>query len=195
MLGPNARSLCLTRRSPERELLAREFPIDASPVALSAPTCGRPGAATQGPDFLSQVRELMLLHEEVERRAHRLESQGRHSESRQLESLLRRSLTVLDSFDRVLQMAEQYPPSEEMANWLKTVAAIQGRMTELLGEFGLRPMDPVGKPVDLDRHEVVEVRCAESLPDETVVEVRQRGYLLNGKVLRDARVVVAQNPS
>ena len=54
-------------------------------------------------------------------------------------------------------------------------------------------MDPIGKKVNLDRHEVVEVIYNDSIPDETVVEVRQKGYIFEGKVLRDARVVVAKN--
>jgi molecular chaperone GrpE (heat shock protein) len=45
----------------------------------------------------------------------------------------------------------------------------------------------------LDRHEVVEVLHTNSIPDETIVEVRQKGYTLNGKIIRDAKVVVAQN--
>jgi molecular chaperone GrpE (heat shock protein) len=53
-------------------------------------------------------------------------------------------------------------------------------------------VNPIGQKVDLDRHEVVEVIRTEGVPDETIVEVRQKGYTFNGKTLRDARVVVAK---
>jgi molecular chaperone GrpE len=78
-------------------------------------------------------------------------------------------------------------------NWLKSIAVIQSRMLQLFERFGLRTMDPVGQRIDLDRHEVIEVLRTDSLPDETIVEVRQKGYIFDGKVLRDARVVVAKN--
>ena len=196
-----------------RKILAREFPIDAQPVPLPGPgAAGGRGSsrlsskpdwvaasgesgAPEGGDLYGQVVSMLQEHERLERMARDLETRGRESDSQQMKRFFRQCLTVMDSFDRVLMMAEDHPPSEELRNWLKSVATIQSRMTQLCGEFGLHPMDPVGKPVDLDRHEVVEVHRTESLPDETVVAVRQKGYTLDGKVLRDARVVVAQNPS
>ena len=52
-------------------------------------------------------------------------------------------------------------------------------------------IDCVGKPYDFDRHEVMgQVESGEH-PEGTVVEEVQRGYLLNGRTLRPARVRVA----
>ena len=51
----------------------------------------------------------------------------------------------------------------------------------------------MGKKVDLNLHEVVEYRASADHPNDTVIGERQKGYVLRGKLLRDAKVVVAYN--
>ena len=172
------------RRSPA----ARETPV--------APVSGRrAGAPVSGPgqDVRAQICSLLRDQERLEVLAEELRASKGSSGKEELSRLFRSALTLLDSFDRVVQMSDTLPPSEEVHNWLKSIAVIQSRMLQLFERFGLRTMDPVGQRVDLDRHEVIEVLRTESLPDETIVEVRQKGYIFDGKVLRDARVVVAKN--
>jgi molecular chaperone GrpE len=153
-----------------------------------------PGADTVDPhDLSSQMASLLREQERLEHLARHLKTQREAPGREELQKFLRSSLTVLDGFDRVTQMAQALPPSQEVHNWLKSVAAIQSRMMGLCERFGLRAMDPVGNQVDLDMHEVIEVLHTNSIPDETVVEVRQKGYLLDGRILRDAQVVVAKN--
>jgi molecular chaperone GrpE len=183
-----------------------EFVVDELPEDMPAPARGKrpvqmwrnqietPGADTVDPhDLSSQVASLLREQERLEHLAHHLKTQRDDPGREELQKFLRSSLTVLDGFDRVTQMAQALPPSQEVHNWLKSVEAIQSRMVGLCERFGLRAMDPVGKPVDLDEHEVIEVLNTNSISDETVVEVRQKGYLLDGRILRDAQVVVAKN--
>jgi molecular chaperone GrpE len=144
-------------------------------------------------DLVSEVSLLMREHDRLQRLAEELKIQSGGSSKEDLKRFFRASVTIFDSFDRIAQMAESLPPSEEVFNWLKSVAGIQSRMISLYERHGLRAMDPIGQPVDLDCHEVVEVVHTESVPDETVVEVRQKGYTFDGNILRDARVVVAKN--
>lgn len=58
---------------------------------------------------------------------------------------------------------------------------------------GIEPIDPLGQPFDPERHEALSVRPATGpqLPN-TVVEVSQKGYTLDGRLIRPALVVVAQ---
>ena len=65
---------------------------------------------------------------------------------------------------------------------------------ELLGALervGIQAFSPQGEPFDPNEHEAMAQQPAEDAEPGTVIEVYQRGYRLNGQVLRPARVVVA----
>ena len=174
-----------------RERIA-DVPMEQLASALAEPA-SRPKEDISRRDLLTQISAMLLEQERLERLASELRQLGDRSNAEQLARFFRMSLSVLDGFDRLNQTAMDLSPSEEVRNWLKSVATVSSRMTRLCESFGLRSMDPVGKTVNLNQHEVVEVIRTDSLPDETVVEVRQKGYTFNGRVLRDARVVVAKN--
>ena len=195
------------------DILSQEFVVDERPepvvanVAQKRPAlagaetlAAAPGRRRRegtgenaGQDVCTQICALLRDQERLELLAEELRASKGSSGKEELSRLFRSALTLLDSIDRVVQMSDALPPSEEVHNWLKSIAIIQSRMLQLFERFGLRTMDPVGQRVDLDRHEVIEVLRTDSLPDETIVEVRQKGYIFDGKVLRDARVVVAKN--
>jgi molecular chaperone GrpE len=144
-------------------------------------------------DLVGQISGMLLEQDRLEELADDLRNRNRRPTDEEFSNFFRKALAVLDSFDRMVHFAEMQPPSEETQNWLKTLGGVQSRLTKLFEWHGLQSMDPIGKRVDLNRHEVVEVIKTDSIPDETIVEVRQKGYMFNGKVLRDARVVVAKN--
>ncbi len=107
------------------------------------------------------------------------------------ESLLRELLPVLDNFDRALG-----PPraASDAQGFLAGVELIHRELLKVLEKFGVTPYSAVGQPFDPGRHEAVERVIKPDVPDMTVVEEIQRGYLLNGRVLRPAIVVVAVPP-
>lgn len=157
------------------------------------PDCPAAQISAEQEDLLQQVCAMLGEQERLESLARTLQSKKATPDRQELKRFFKSAVQLLDGFDRILMMSEQAELSEEMQNWLKSVSALQTRMMKLFERFGLRAMDPVGKKVDLDRHEVIEVLRTDSIPDETVVEVRQKGYIFEGKVLRDAQVVVAKN--
>jgi len=60
---------------------------------------------------------------------------------------------------------------------------------------GLTVVDPLGEPFNPEFHEAMATQPTADQPDGTVLAVVQRGYLLNGRLLRPARVLVALNPA
>ncbi len=106
-------------------------------------------------------------------------------------SLLAVVLAVVDNLERAL---------EHRTNSEGSDAVIEGiRMTlrhvlDLLANMGVRAMEAKGKAFDPKFHEAVDVASSEELgvDPQTVVEEIQRGYTLNGDVLRPARVRVAK---
>ncbi|MEK6665474.1 MAG: nucleotide exchange factor GrpE [candidate division NC10 bacterium] len=107
------------------------------------------------------------------------------------EALLRELLPVLDNFDRALGAARA---GSEALSLLTGVELIQRELLKVLEKFGVTPYSALGQPFDPERHEAVQRVITPDAPDMTVVEEIQRGYVLNGRVLRPAMVVVAVPP-
>ena len=106
---------------------------------------------------------------------------------------VRQALPFLDNFARLLDMAREYPPTEELNNWLKSVEALYYRIINLLESYGLRFINSIGKVVNLDLHEVVDYRTTDQYPHDTIMKEMQKGVVFRGRLLRDAKVVVACN--
>jgi molecular chaperone GrpE len=80
---------------------------------------------------------------------------------------------------------------EEFQNWLEAVGGVSVRLNRVLERVGLTPISSVGTEVDLAIHDVVATVRNNNYPENTVVEERQKGYYFRGRLLRDAKVVVA----
>ena len=60
---------------------------------------------------------------------------------------------------------------------------------------GLTQLDPVGQPFDPAQHEAMVMQASSEQPPHTVLKVIQKGWLLNGRLLRPARVIVSSAPN
>lgn len=94
-------------------------------------------------------------------------------------------LEVMDDFDRALLHAGE--TSDAVANGLRLM---HQRFTDVLQSNGVMPFDSEGKPFDPTVHEAVTVVDGEGEESGTVYAEYQRGYLMNGELLRPARVAV-----
>lgn len=110
-----------------------------------------------------------------------------------LEKFATELLGVRDSLELGLQAAEQESGSLEK---LQEGMALTSRMlNQAMEKFGIEAMDPQGEPFDPSYHEAVSTQESAEHDANTVVSVMQKGYLLNGRVLRPAMVVVSKPPS
>ena len=64
-------------------------------------------------------------------------------------------------------------------------------LTTTLGRFGIEEVDPVGEPFDPELHEAISMQPADKVEPGSVATVVQKGYTLNGRLLRPAMVIVA----
>jgi molecular chaperone GrpE len=94
-------------------------------------------------------------------------------------------LPVLDNLDRAIEHAE----AED--EYHRGVALIYKQMFEVLQRYGLRIIDEPGVHFDPNIHEAVVSEQDPSLPGHTVVQILQKGYFLNDRLLRPALVKVA----
>ena len=100
--------------------------------------------------------------------------------------LLRDLFPVLDNLERALDV-----PGSEGSGLRAGVELVLHQFKEILGRFGVVEIDPQGLPFDPTVHEALARHETASVPENTVVKVLEKGYLLGERLLRPARVVVA----
>ena len=96
-------------------------------------------------------------------------------------------LPVLDDFERAMQAFEENDAKSEV---LKGVELIYNKLFNTLKQKGLEPMNSLETDFNTDYHEAITKIEAGDEKKGKVVDVIQKGYLLNDKVLRFAKVVV-----
>lgn len=103
--------------------------------------------------------------------------------------LLRNFLTIADDLERVLSA-----DGDESEALREGVRVTRRSLNQLLKQEGVEPIEAEGEKFDPTWHEAVGTVPKEQVSAErdTVVEVTQQGYRLNGRLLRPARVIVAQ---
>ncbi len=69
--------------------------------------------------------------------------------------------------------------------------AILKLLTTTMQQFGIEEVDPAGEPFDPELHEAISVQPSDDVEPGSVVTVVQKGYTLNGRLLRPAMVIVA----
>lgn len=65
-------------------------------------------------------------------------------------------------------------------------------MNDVMGKFGVEQIDPDGQPFDADLHQAMSMVPRDDVPANTVVTVIQKGFSLNGRLIRPAMVMVSQ---
>lgn len=98
-------------------------------------------------------------------------------------------LPVLDDFDRAAQLAEKDDATAEI--WNNGIGLVHKKLLSALAAQGLKPMDSNGKEYNSDLYEAVtEIPHPEM--SGKVVDTIERGYTLNGRIIRHAKVVVGK---
>lgn len=107
------------------------------------------------------------------------------------ENLISELIPVLDSFNMAMGNREAWEKADK--SWRTGVEYIANQLKKILEEFGLKELDPIGKIFDPMRDEAIE---HEAVQDEkknnTVTFVIQKGYELNGKILKAPKVRVGE---
>ncbi len=97
-------------------------------------------------------------------------------------------IPVLDSFDMAFSNTENVPEG-----WLSGIKHIYNQLISVLENNGVKQIDPIGKKFDINEHISVEtVKFDDKSKESIIVEVVQKGYSLNGKIIREARVKVGE---
>ncbi len=106
------------------------------------------------------------------------------------ENVLKGLLPIVDDFERGLQAAENSSDSQGVKEGMEL---IYNKLKKYMEQNGVKEMDPADDTFDTERHEAISVI---PVPDESkkgkIIDTVSKGYMLNDKVLRHAKVVVGQ---
>ena len=107
-------------------------------------------------------------------------------------STLGEILPVVDNFERARQQLK--PQHEEAQTLHGSYQGLYRQLVDVFKQLGVSPMRVEGEPFDPNLHEAVLREPSQEHPEDVVIEELQRGYHLNGRVLRHALVKVSMGP-
>ncbi|HUN27559.1 MAG TPA: nucleotide exchange factor GrpE [Steroidobacteraceae bacterium] len=167
----------------------------------------RDGGTTE-PSAGAQLGELQRALSEAEERASSVRDQYLRSLA-EIDNVRKRAQREIDNASRFglerfaqellpvkdsLELAVASGPKSDARGLIEGQAATLQLLAKAFGKLGISEIDPRGEPFDPTRHEAVLMQESDSAEPNSVLQVVQRGYELNGRLLRPARVIVAKAP-
>ncbi len=185
-------------------------PHPAPPAAATSADEGRAtpaeGGADEGSEVAGDLKELLAEAEakrdeylELARRAQadfenyrkRMAAEVQAAGVRGKASVAADVVPVLDDLERALQAAGLDPEGDSEDGLAHGVILVFRGLRETLKRNGIEPVDPSGERFDPTEHEALSTTPVEGVEPGTVVEVMQKGYRMDGQLIRPARVVVS----
>ncbi len=109
------------------------------------------------------------------------------------EALVKNLLAVVDNMERA--MVHSAGENNSVACVAEGIDLTLKGLMDILSKEGLAQVSALGKPFDPNFHEAVSETEDPSVDAGTVIHELQRGYLLNGRLIRPAKVVVSRKPN
>ena len=148
-------------------------------------------------EYLSLAQRAKADFENYRKRAQRDAAEAERRGTAKLAGAL---LPSVDNLERAMTAAgvdlnsdptvsEEVSAQEALA---RGVALVHAELQSTLARSGVEPFDPLGERFDPTTSEAISTRAADGEESGTVVETLERGYRLDGQVLRPARVIVSE---
>lgn len=135
-------------------------------------------------DAKDQALRAVAEAQNVRRRA---EQEAAKARKFALEKFVKELLPVVDSLEKALETLQDGSQAHR-----EGVAMTLKMQLDVLGKFGVEVLDPHGEPFNPEYHEAVAMVPNPELDPNSVMDVVQKGYVLNGRLVRPAMVVVSQ---
>lgn len=144
-------------------------------------------------------QEVVEFKDKLLRKAAEFENYKRRTENDQLnlltfaaESFIQKLLPVIDDFERSLGHVDEAQDITAIKQGLKL---IYDKLMKVLDEQGVKKIESVGNPFDVDYHEALMQRPDDSVEPHTVLDEMEKGYTYKDKVIRHAKVIVSEEKS
>jgi molecular chaperone GrpE len=142
---------------------------------------------------VDQYKDLLLRKAaEFDNFKRRIENETSNIVKYATESLMDDLLPVVDDFERSLKHSKESTDYEAL---VKGIEFIFQKLFKVLEMRGVKTFETVGKEFNVDYHDALMQLPRKDLPPHTVVEEVEKGYMLNDKVIRHAKVVVSSIPA
>lgn len=136
--------------------------------------------------------QLMRARADLENLRRRQEKELENAHKFALERFVEALLPVKDSLELGLSAAvEESAAVEKLREGTELTLKL---LRDVMQKFNVTEVDPQGAPFDPRWHQAMSMQPRDDVPPNTVVTVVQKGYTLNGRLVRPAMVMVSQQP-
>jgi molecular chaperone GrpE (heat shock protein) len=117
-----------------------------------------------------------------------------NAREKELDSIFKDLLTVLDAFDKAdTRLEEQFPDNDEVNKARKRFATTKKKLIEILNKNGVSEITFPTGIATLDDCQIEETEPDASKPNDAIISIEKAGYRRNGRLLRLAEVIVVKN--
>jgi molecular chaperone GrpE len=131
---------------------------------------------------------------EMDNMRKRFERERENSLKFGLENILRDLIEVVDNFERTADMLRA-DADKKIQNIVVGIDMVRKQFLDTLSKSGLTQVDSIGKEFDPNFHEAMGVEDHASAKENEVTKEYQKGYVLNGRLIRAAKVILAKGLS
>jgi len=161
---------------------------DAEPEVIDEVT--EESGESKTADQVAELREALLrTRAEMDNLEKRTQRELEKARKFMFERVFKDLLPVIDGLDQGLEATGGDESADE------GLALTRKLLLQTLERHGLVQIDPVGERFDPEWHEAMSAQPNGEVEPETILMVLQKGYHLNDRLLRPARVVIASEPS
>jgi molecular chaperone GrpE len=188
----------------ERETAEAAAGVDESPEVIEGDLEPAPEAAAEAADLedlgrlLEDARskadenwnQVLRLRAEIDNlnKRHARELENAHKFA--LERFVGELLGVWDSLE--LGHSAAFGEAADVDKLREGTELTLKLLGDVMGKFGVTQIDPAGEPFDPEFHQAMSMQPRDDVPPNTVTTVVQKGYTLNGRLVRPALVMVSQ---
>ncbi len=182
-----------------------EHPTDSAPEASEAASEGAEAPAELTPEELvTQLREELITSGDAALRAQadaqnvmrRAEQDVEKARKFALERFCNELLPVVDNLERALEatVGDAVDDNEIVKPIAEGVELTLKSFLDALKKFNIEAVEPEGEPFDPQLHQAMSLVENPDVEPNTVIAVMQKGYTLNGRLVRPAMVMVSKSP-
>lgn len=141
---------------------------------------------------VSQIRDQMLREQaETQNYRKRVQRDVENARKFALEKFVGELLPLVDSLEKAIASS---PGDESVKPLLEGIELTHKSFLGVLAKFNVEVLNPLGEPFDPQLHEAMAIVPNPAMEPNSVMDVMQKGYTLNGRLVRAARVVVTKAP-
>jgi len=134
--------------------------------------------------------QMMRLRAEIENNRKRAERDIENAHKYALKSFVENLLPIIDSME--MGQTAAGADNATLESIREGSSLTMNMFVQVLEKNGLEQIDPMGEKFDPERHQAISMLEAEGAESNSVIEVMQKGFLLNDRLVRPAMVVVAK---